>query len=100
KVNATLTNKLNGCIQVSQNLFAVQLDMLNLIPWPVWLIVGLAFLVAGVWQPARHGWRIRKAERQLDRLRQIGDQSGAVGQLGFLRSAAVDPFTFEEMILT
>lgn len=69
-------------------------------PWWLWAIVtGLCVCWLSA-KPIRHAWRIRKANWVLRRLREIAEESGPAAQFGFLRSAAVDPFTFEEAILT
>jgi restriction system protein len=67
------------------------------------VIVGIVILIVALWACVRskvpHQWRIRKAYKVLARLREM-EQKGRGYQFGFLRSAYVDPYTFEETILT
>lgn len=70
------------------------------LPWWVWaILVAVVFYNLTV-KPSRHAWRIRKASKILSKLKKIGVESGAAAQFGYLRSKSVDPFTFEEAILT
>lgn len=69
-------------------------------PWWVWAIITGLFVCWLTAKPIRHAWRIRKANWVLRRLREIAEESGPAAQFGFLRSDVVDPFTFEEAILT
>lgn len=70
-------------------------DILNI---PIWLVVLIAIfpLAAGLrtFRPRRR-WRVSAANRALDTLTSIPSASM---KFGYLRK--VDPFTFEEMILT
>lgn len=50
--------------------------------------------------PTRHAWRIRKSQWVLKQIRLIADERGPAAQFAFLRSKAVDPFVFEEAILS
>lgn len=76
------------------------LSILTGAPWWVWAIITGLFVCWLTAKPIRHAWRIRKASWVLRRLSEIAVESGPAAQFGFLRSAAVDPFTFEEAILT
>jgi restriction system protein len=70
------------------------------VPWYVWAVL-LGLLICWVTaKPLRHAWRIKKADWVLRRLRELSKSDGPAAQFGFLRSSAVDPYTFEEAILT
>lgn len=47
-----------------------------------------------------HEWRIAAAKRVIGQLRKLGLRHGAAAQLSYLRSKQVDPFVFEETILS
>lgn len=69
-------------------------------PWWSWVIITAIILSWLFIKPKRHAWRIRKAGWVLKRLKEIANESGPAAQFGFLRSRAVDPYTFEETILS
>lgn len=75
-------------------------DIAIQIPWWVWAVITGLVLCWITAKPARHAWRIRKAGWVLRRLQELALESGPAAQFGFLRSKAVDPFTFEEAILS
>lgn len=69
------------------------------LPWWVWAIVVGVLIAWFTNKPLKHAWRIRQADRTICRLKKIGKNLGAPAQFGFLRKS-VDPFVFEEAILT
>jgi len=75
-------------------------DLALQVPWWGWAVVTGLFLCWLTAKPVRHAWRIRKAEWVLKQLKVLAETSGPAAQFGFLRSKAVDPFTFEEAILS
>lgn len=84
------------------NLDAIRraLEFASSAPWYVWaVIVGLLICWITA-KPLRHAWRIKKADWVLKRLKELSGTDGPAAQFGFLRSTAVDPYTFEEAILT
>ena len=86
------------------NLILLVLENLIFIVWkiPLWAWASAFALVLFKFftRRPRHHWRIKKASWFLRRLREIGLESGPAAQFGFMRSKAIDPFTFEEAILT
>ena len=79
------------------------LDILNEIPVSAWVICAASILYLLLLLPKKskkHTWRIRKADKVLKKLKVISAEKGEAAQFLFLRSTAVDPFTFEEAILT
>ena len=89
---------------MSENLISLFLENLifvvSQIPLWVWATAFTLVLLKILTRRPRHHWRIKKASWVLKRLREIGLESGPAAQFGFMRSKAVDPFTFEEAILT
>jgi hypothetical protein len=81
-------------------------DLLSVLPpYPLWAVIGsvvVAAVLLSVLVPkrGRHWHTIRRADRALKQLERIGREGGAARQFGYLRSAAVSAFCFEEMILT
>lgn len=75
-------------------------DLVVMIPWWGWAPIATALIVWLTAKPAKHAWRIRKASRVLDTFARIGLEQGPAAQFGYLRSKSVDPYTFEEAILT
>tara|TARA_R110002072_G_scaffold301723_1_gene482157 strand:- start:13422 stop:14021 length:600 start_codon:yes stop_codon:yes gene_type:complete len=69
-------------------------------PWWLWAVATGFFICWLTAKPVRHAWRIRKADWVLKRIKELSSESGPAAQFGFLRSKAVDPFTFEEAILS
>ena len=69
----------------------------------LWVVFGFSIIVIVwllAWRKPPHAWRIHKSYRILSKLEQIGVQSGPAAQFGYLRSKSVDPYTFEEAILS
>ena len=75
-------------------------EMAMAVPWWFWAIPVSLLIVWVTSKPVKHAWRIRKASWVLRVLSEIGLSKGPGAQFGFLRSRAVDPYTFEEAILT
>ena len=73
--------------------------MRKILLW-VWATAFTLVLLKILTRRRRHHWRIKKASWFLRRLREIGLESGPAAQFGFMRSKAVDPFTFDEAIFT
>lgn len=69
--------------------------------WLVGVLL-LSFYFLGVLKPRRlkRRWRVAKASKIIKKLGAIGVESGPQRQFGYLRSKSVDPFVFEEAILT
>ncbi len=80
-------------------LLLVDESAIALMPWWGWAVVVGVIIAWFSARPARHAWRIRAAGQAIRTLKKIGRNSGPRAQFGFLRYR-IDPFVFEEAILT
>jgi len=76
------------------------MSYLVMVPWQIWAIICALLFCWATAKPVKHRWRILQADKKLKMLIAIGQESGPQCQFGYLRSKSVNPYTFEEMILT
>ncbi len=81
--------------------FSTLISAFSHIPYYSWAAITTAIFISWISSKSvRHFCKIRKADLVIKRLQSLAVNSGPAAQFHYLRSRAVDPFAFEEAILS